>query len=355
MIELNEAQLKAVSLHKIGNKVRGEGITAAESLYPLDEQLQVILRDFFLRPFKNEELFKFIHSSDLALNEVYTYCKSIFSAIGTGSLLEESVHILRHLYEVSLHPQILGGELYVAYFKGCEYEGQEVDAIGIFKNETKDLFLRLVEESQEESNDLHLVPEQGINLKKMDKGCLIFNVLEEDGYSLLLINKDSEETRYWTEDFLNVVRVQDNAYHTDTFLDMTKEFCEDIFSQEEDKKEQVVFMNKSINYFSKNKEFDLQNFQHEVLGRPDYIEKFDSYRQDYESEQGLNSEEGFAISKYAVRKKKKDFKSILKLDSQIEIHLKTKDAEEAADFMERGFDELRGMYYYKVYFNQELE
>ena len=47
MIQLNEAQLKAVALHKVGNKVRGEGITTAESLYPLDEQLQVILRDFF--------------------------------------------------------------------------------------------------------------------------------------------------------------------------------------------------------------------------------------------------------------------------------------------------------------------
>ena len=355
MIDLNEAQLKALALHKVGNKVHNEGYVAAESLYPLEDPLQIILRDFFLRPFKNEELFKFIHPTDLALNEVHTYCQKIFSAIGTGTLLEESINILKHLYEVSIHPQILGGELYVAYFKDCVYEGKEADAIGIFKNETKDLFLRLVEEPTEEAQEIHLVPEQGINLKKMDKGCLIFNVLEEDGYSLLLINKDSEETRYWTEDFLNVVRIQDNAYHTDTFLEMTREFCEDVFSQEEDKKEQVVFMNKSINYFSKNKEFDLQDFQHEVLGRPDYIRKFDDYRQDYESEQGLNSQEGFAISKYAVRKKKKDFKSILKLDTQIEIHLKTKDAEEAADFMERGFDEMRGLYYYKVYFNQEIE
>ena len=352
MIQLNEAQLKALALHRVGNKVHDEGFTAAEALYPMDEQLQIILRDFFLRPFKNEELFKFTHATDLSLNEVYTYCKSVFQAIGTGSLLEESINMLKHLYEVSIHPQIHGGELYVAYFRDCEYEGRETDAIGIFKTETKDLFLRLVGEP---SDELQLVPEQGINLKKLDKGCLIFNQFEEDGYSLLLINKDSEETRYWTEDFLNVLRIQDNAYHTETFLEMTREFCDEVFAQEEDKKEQVVFMNKSINYFSQNKEFDLGAFNQEVLGRPEYIDKFNTYREDYEAEQGLNSEEGFAISKYAVRRKKKDFKSILKLDTQIEIHLKTKDAEEAADFMERGFDEMRGLHYYKVFFNQEIE
>ena len=159
--------------------------------------------------------------TDLSLNEVYTYCKHIFQAIGTGTLLEGSIDMLKHLYEVAIHPQIHGGELYVAYFKDCEYEGRETDAIGIFKTETKDLFLRLVGEP---SDELQLVPEQGINLKKLDKGCLIFNQFEEDGYSLLLINKDSEETRYWTEDFLNVIRIQDNGLPYRNFSGDDKEF-----------------------------------------------------------------------------------------------------------------------------------
>jgi len=350
MINLKETQLKAVALHKIGSKVHQEGFVAAESLYPLDDQLKVILRDFFIRSFKNEELHKFVHPETLRENLVYSYCKAIFDAIGTGQLLEQSVNMLKHLYEVSVHPQILSGELYVAYFHGCELDGKEVDAIGIFKTETKDLFLRLVEDPKE----IQLVAEQGINLKKLEKGCLIFNMYQEDGYSLLLINKNQEDAQYWIEDFLQVVRIQDNSYHTEQFLEMTREFCEDIFAQEEEKKEQLVFMNKSINYFTQNKEFDLDEFNEEVLTQPEYIEKFENYRQAYEAEQGLDSSGGFPISKYAVRQKKKEFKTILKLDTQIEIHLKNKDAEEAADYIEKGFDEMRGLSYYKIYFNEEL-
>jgi len=351
MVNLKEAVLKAVALHKVGSKVHDEGYVAAEELYPLDDNLKVILRDFFIRPFKNEELFKFIDPEDVANNKVYSYCKNIFEQIGTGALLSESINMLKHLYEVSVHPQIKSGELYVAYFQGCELDGKEIDAIGIFKTETKDLFLRLIDESDE----IQLVAEQGTNLKKLDKGCLIFNMYPDDGYSLLLVQRDMDDARYWVDDFLGVIRLQDNSYQTEQFLEMTRDFCEEIFSQEEDKKEQLVFMNKSINYFSSNKEFDLGEFNQEVLARPEYIEKFETFRQDYETEQGLNSSDGFPISKYAVRSKKKEFKSILKLDSQIEIHLKTKDAEEAADFIEKGFDEMRGLNYYKIFFNQELD
>ncbi len=353
MINLKEAQLKAVALHKIGSKVHQEGYVAAEALYPLDDQLKVILRDFFIKSFKNEELHKFIllEEDEADENLIYTYCKAIFDAIGTGQMLEQSVKILEHLYDVSIHPQIQSGELYVAYFSGCELDGKEVDALGIFKTEAKDLFLRLVEDP----NEIQLVAEQGINLKKLDKGCLVFNLYQEDGYSLLLTNKNQEDAQYWIEDFLQVIRIQDNSYHTEQFLEMTREFCEDIFAQEEERKDQLVFMNKSINYFTKNKEFDLDEFNEEVLVQPEYKEKFEHYRQQYESEQGLDSSSGFPISKYAVRQKKKEFKTILKLDTQIEIHLKNKDAEEAADYIEKGFDEMRGLNYYKIYFNEELE
>jgi len=50
---------------------------------------------------------------------------------------------------------------------------------------------------------------------------------------------------------------------------------------------------------------------------------------------------------------KKEFKSVMDLDTGIRIHLLTKDASEAGQWVERGFDAERNMYYYKTYFNAE--
>ena len=61
MIQLNEAPIESVALHRVGNKVHDEGYTAAEALYPWMNNYKLSYRDFFLRPFKNEELFKFTH------------------------------------------------------------------------------------------------------------------------------------------------------------------------------------------------------------------------------------------------------------------------------------------------------
>ena len=205
----------------------------------------------------------------------------------------------------------------------------------------------------EGDRNLELKIEEGVNTRKIDKGCLIFNTIADDGYNVLLVNRDSEDARFWSEDFLNLIRLQDNSYHTEAFLEMTRDFVDEVILKEEDPKEQKLILGQSINYFTQNKEFDLGDFQQEVIQRPERIEQFETYRQAYETEQGLDSTDGFAISKYAVRSKKKEFKSILKLDTEIEIHFTGKNVSEAAAFVERGFDELRGMSFYKVYFGEE--
>lgn len=349
MLDLREARVKAVAIHKVGNKVKEQGFVAAEELYPMDEQMEGILNDFFLTPFRSEEFFKFAHESDISLNEVYTYAKAIFEHIGTGALLEQSVNILKHLYACSIHPQIKSGELYVAYLQHVTIDEVELDAIGIFKSEHKDTFLHFATEPEQ----IDMKPEQGVNIKKLDKGCLIFNTFPEDGFSLVMVDRSSEDAQYWRDEFLHVQRLQDNSYQTEAFLDMTRDFCDEVYGKDKDKKDQLVFMNKSINYFSKHDTFDIDEFKEEVVGQTGLLPNFEDYRTEYENEQGLTSDEGFAISKYTVRSKKREFKNVLKLDNQIEIHLKNKDIAESAEYIEKDFDSSRGMYFYKIYFHHE--
>ena len=73
-----------------------------------------------------------------------------------------------------------------------------------------------------------------------------------------------------------------------------------------------------------------------------------------EQNQGLQAAEAFAISSPAVKSIKRKFKNLIKLDTDIEIKVKaaTPDSGEAA-FIERGYDETKGMHFYKVFFNEE--
>jgi len=50
---------------------------------------------------------------------------------------------------------------------------------------------------------------------------------------------------------------------------------------------------------------------------------------------------------------KEEIKSEIKLDTGAKINLDLLNSECAADNLERGFDEEKKMFYYKVYFNSE--
>ncbi|MEL7340840.1 MAG: nucleoid-associated protein [Bacteroidota bacterium] len=351
MLDLSQARLTTLAVHKVGNKLKNEGYVASEQLFELsDEELTDNLQDYFLTPFKAEEYFKFSHEEDLSFNEVFKACHALFEG-SREDFLPQSKTILEQLYLCALHPHIKSGELFVAHFRECVVDEVTLEAIGIFKAENKDLFFEV--DPKEETEQLNISLHRGIPVNKLDKGCLIFNTFAEDGYSVMMVDRATEDTTYWREDFLGVTRIQDHSFQTQHFLNLTKDFCDEVLAPEKDKKDQLVFLNRSINYFSKKKEFDLDEFKSNVI-EPQDRQRFEEYRVDYETDTGLPpADEGFQISKFAVRQMKKEFKSIMKLDTQIEIRLLTKDANEAGQWIERGFDEQRNMYYYQIFFNSE--
>ena len=89
-----------------------------------------------------------------------------------------------------------------------------VDAIGIFKSEIKTDFLQF----EEQEDNLEMVLQQGINLNKLDKGCIIFNFKKEEGYKILSVDSNRYDSKYWLEHFLNVDVFQDETF-------MTKNTC----------------------------------------------------------------------------------------------------------------------------------
>lgn len=349
-----EVNLDQLVIHKVGNKSKHEGMTIARELCKLDGvgDLELLLK-YFLTPFKGETLYRFYHEADLHLNEMYMYASKIF--LDRSVFYEQSVNMLKHLYEKSDHPQIKSGEFYLAYLTGVRFGEDLVEAIGIFKSENKDLFMQVMQNR----TDFDLAFAEGINIKKLDKGCLIFNVGSQDGYKVCIVDatkKQDEEAAYWKDEFLRVTEIQDDNFQTKTALNLCKNFCEDIYGQvyQADRKEQAVFINKALDYFSNQSEFDIDHFAEQVMEDPRQAEDFKSYKRDFEESNGLTGQERFNIAPKTVKAMKRKFKNLIKLDTEIEIKINPTPAEEDnTQFVERGYDAEKGMYYYKIYFNEE--
>lgn len=353
MFDFSHLVFNKLAVHRVGNKLNEEECFASKTLHDLsDDNLQVVLFDYFMNSFKNEDQYKFSHDADLRMNDMYTYAQNIFNE--PDSFLQISEHILNHLYQQSDHPKIKSGELYVVHFKECLIDDELVDAIGIFKSEQKSTFLQLNEGTQ----SLKIAYYEGIDTKKLDKGVLIFNTLEEEGFLVKIIdalNSNNDEAKYWKDSFLGLSPIENSVYTTKSYLNLCKNFVEERLSPqpEKGKKEGLEVVNKAVEYFEKNEDFRLENFSETVFEEPEVQEQFRDYKQNYETEHKTALEETFEISEPTVRKEKKRIKQTILLDDSIQIKLNPNHAERNNQVIERGYDESRGQYYYKVFYEFE--
>lgn len=333
-----------ICIHKVGNSHHDEPLLFSEGLLSLDEDLQSLLTSYFINPFKQEEYFQFMHSSDLSMNEAYTYVSAIFD--NPEQLHEQSIHLAKHLYEQSTHPKIKGGEFYVVYFKNCVLDGELLDAVGLFKSENKDTFLKVY--LQNESFEVE--SQQGININKLDKGCLIFNTDKDSGYTVAVVDNTNKgaEARYWIDDFLQLKQREDEYFNTHSALSMYKTYVTKQLPEEFDinKVDQADMLNRSIDFFKEKDEFVLEEFSQEVLQQPEVINSFTQFKQQYEEERDVAIADQFTISDSAYKKQKRVYKSVIKLDKNFHIYVHG-DREK----IEQGEDD-KGKFY-KIYFNEE--
>lgn len=351
MINLFNAQIETLSVHQVNNKFRGEGVFMTETPYSLTDEIAPLLKEYFFKPFreKDEDYFRFEHDVDLKFHTMHNIATSIFQ--NPNSAHDQSKKIARHLYDQSGHPHIKSGELYVAYLTNVSIDNNVVDAIGIFKSEIKTDFIQF----DKEESSLKMRLEQGVNLGKLDKGVLIFNYKKDEGYKILTIDSNRYDARYWLEHFLGLDIFEDENFHTKKYLKFCQDFAKEVVLPAEDKKEEVMFLNRSVDYFAKNDDFEETNFLNEVIDNPDLIAEFKNYKVDKGEKYSIEDVSSFPISNKAVTEARKKFKNVINLDTNITIKLDFVNPESVDKFVEKGWDEERQMYYYLVYFNQEVK
>ena len=71
-----------------------------------------------------------------------------------------------------------------------------------------------------------LFHKQGIDLKKIEKGCVIDNTKPDEGYLARVFDNQNRgaDAQYWTNDFLGLKPIANEYKQTNEFLGMTKEF-----------------------------------------------------------------------------------------------------------------------------------
>lgn len=349
MLNLFNAQIESISLHKVGNKSRNENVFLSDEPYKLSDEITPLLKEFFLKPFreKEENYFQFAHNVDLEYNEMFKYASNIFENNHRAHAV--SKNITEHLFSQSGHPHIKSGEVYVVHFKNMSIDNNIVDAIGVFKSEIKNDFLEL----DENGSHLEMILKQGISLDKLDKGCLIFNYKKEEGYKILTVDSNRYDARYWLEHFLSVDAFQDENFMTKKYLKFCQDFAKEVVFPSEDKKEEVMFMNRAMNHFAKNDQFKETVFLNEVIDNPDLISEFKSFKVDKGEKYSIEDVSDFPISNSAVSEAKRKFKGTINLDTNMSIKLDFVNPESAEKFLEKGWDEEKQMYYYLCYFNKE--
>ncbi|HEV7230180.1 MAG TPA: nucleoid-associated protein [Bacteroidia bacterium] len=345
MLSLENISLDKLSVHFVGNKAREEGLVLAKkALGKLDEAQEQELWRFFLSSFKNvSEFYRFTHSSDIELNEVRKFCSEAFD--DPARFHKASEKTAKLLYECSTHAKIKGGELYVAFLSNCVLNDKEVNAIGLFKSETKDTFIQA--EHSGDNYELHF--ESGA--WKPDKACLIVESDDEDGFKICLADSmaKSAEAVYWKDDFLKIEPCPDDYHHTRNYMNVCKNFVTNHIANEFEisKTDQIAYLNKSVEYFKQNEQFNEKEFTKEVFEDKNVIRSFQEYKAGYQEENRLEIEEDFEISAPAVKKQAKVFKSVLKLDKNFHIYIHGRQ-----DFIEKG-TEKDGRKFYKIYYTEE--
>lgn len=348
MIKRTRAEITKCIIHKVANKYNSGQNVFSENVIRFDEDSYNLMVPFLLKPFVNlSQSFRFSHHADIRLNEINNYATNVFKDEST--FIENSKNIVNHLYEQSNSAQIKKGDVIIVLIEGIEYQDVLTEAIGIFKVENKtDFFQTYLEE-----NSFDVAVQQGISTKKIDKGCLILNTTDAEGTIVLSVDNNQYDAQYWIKNFLSVKYADDRNQHTQSYLELCKEFSEEVIKPEFGKQEQSQFLANTVDYFKENESVDYHTFKEELFEEDKQKGMFDDYKKHFETLNDVLIRNNFEVSDVVLKKEKSKIKSIIKLDTNIEIKLDVDAPDAASEYLERGYDEEKKMKYYKVYFNEE--
>ncbi len=346
MLNLEQATLKKLVIHRIGNKALEDGIKISEEEVAMSEQVFDMLGQTLLTPFFKEDLlYNLYHESDVQMNEMHTISKKFFEE--EDEFMQYSAKIANMLYNLMINPKLKGGELWVGRFSNIVIGDEAVDALGLFFLDRKKNFIRLFGNE----TGYAIETDQGYDPSDYLNGCLICNTEAENGYLMRMYGKSKgADYKLWTDEFLILKQNEDDYFHTQMALSMCREFVVEKMPEEFEmqRPDQADLLNKSYEYFKENDSFDVKHFSDEVIDQPEVKESFKTFSQKFGRENGVNLQSEIPVNEKAVKKLSRVFKSVIKLDKNFHVYVHGN-----RQMIGRGFDPEKEMHFYQLYFKEE--
>lgn len=306
----------------------------------LEELDMDILKEFFIKPFgfqKNE--YQFTHHINLLYNVVYQLSLKIFQ---NGNFVQSSKDIYKHLISVSILPTIKDGDIFITKINDIKIDNSYYEALGIFKIETKSEFIETFVDNE---GIMQFTVKKGFASNKIDKACMI---VFTNQLPLCYIIDTSKDSKFWRQDFLGLIPKANNYSQSKNLLEVFKNFItQELPTTNLDRKSnQIELINKSIETLKSSENISIDTAASIIFNDPKMLDKFADYRKAYEEKEKITFDNHFIIDKKAISLTKSARR--IKLDDVAELYLM-----KTGDFLERGYDNSRGMNYYKIFFSIE--
>ena len=327
--------IKAAVVQRVGNKSNEDGVSFSDSLCQLDGVEEYLL-GVINASFKFDDWRQFYYIDDLELNPAYRFVSKIFE--NESAIIKQANNLARHLYEQSIHPNIKIGEFYVVLLEGCEVDGVETNAIGLFKSELHETVLTV----KMENNRLVLTPEIGMSLKKLEKGCIVFNVEKDKGYKVVVVDNSvsSKDAHYWVDNFLHVRNCDDDYHQTERLTEMCKKFVEKV--SEQSAVDGAIIAKKATELLKSEEKLTVDNLPELLCQNDEQKAEFAAYRKSFEEENGALNDEVVLVKK-AVNYKPVTRMNTLRVGDEFDVKVLNPEAR-----MEQGSDD-KGKFW-KLYY-----
>ena len=322
-------------VQRVGNKSNEDGVSFSDSLCQLDGVEEYLL-EVINASFKFDDWRQFYYIDDLELNPAYRFVSKIFE--NESAIIKQANNLARHLYEQSIHPNIKIGEFYVVLLEGCEVDGVETNAIGLFKSELHETVLTV----KMENNRLVLSPEIGMSLKKLEKGCIVFNVEKEKGYKVVVVDNtlSNKDAHYWVDNFLHVRNCDDDYHQTERLTEMCKKFVEKV--SEQSAVDGAIIAKKATELLKSVEKLTVDNLPELLCQNDEQKVEFAAYRKSFEEENGALNDEVVLVKK-AVNYKPVTRMNTLRVGDEFDVKVLNPEAR-----MEQGSDD-KGKFW-KLYY-----
>lgn len=339
-INFIDASLCLLMIHGIGNKCLEESLVLSSQEVKMKEMTTCKLLDNLLKNMSHEASWHYVHDIDLSYNEMFSFSQKVFE--NRDTFISMSKNIAKHLFNQGVSKDVRSGIVYIAYLQGILVDDKEVDAIGIFKSEKTDTFLKI----NYENGIYSLSSEKGMGC--IDKGCLIMNAESENGYLISLFNsKKKSDVKYWNEDFLGIRLINDNNYKTNRVVELCGTFItkNDAIA----KKDKANMIDNVLSAMTLG-ETSFDEITNVVFEEENIRQQFSEYcqKQAYLGDDKLDSVFVPNAEKVGKGLKKYRNKSKLMLDDDFEVLIKG-----GEENIVKGYDQDKGLSYYKLYFREE--